>query len=265
MYDFQFKTESFCRELFTVTCDLKKKNTEEDILFTSLLISIYNSIESTFILLENERYWDALILERSVFEGMLRLICLNNGTVEEQVEKFNEFFYLLPEFENLKRYNRARVVNNNNNNKFKQIVEIEKNLEDVIKKTSSIYTKKDRKRIEHKWSVSEMCNSTADLQIEKFDMLLYFYNLSSNFIHKDATSLGIQIEKTFENEKLYYAAFNATILLNMIHVLSISVIYFGKYFKSDLNNQVKTLMKEKTSLFSQLEELRSKWFDNEYK
>ncbi|HBM3490618.1 TPA: hypothetical protein LWG66_002974, partial [Listeria innocua] len=110
-----------------------------------------------------------------------------------------------------------------NNNKFKQIVEIEKNLEDVIKKTSSIYTKKDRKRIEHKWSVSEMCNSTADLQIEKFDMLLYFYNLSSNFIHKDATSLGIQIEKTFENEKLYYAAFNATILLNMIHVLSISV------------------------------------------
>lgn len=265
MRDLQYETQLLCREIFKLSSNLKKNHSEEEILFTSLLISIYNTIESIFILLENERYWDVLILERSVFEGMLRLIKLNSETPEVNEKNFNEFFYLLPEFENIKRYNRAKIVNTNKDNKIKQIVDIECGLKEIVKETSSNYSKKERKEIERKWSVSELCKNIDGLGIENFDILLFFYNISSNFIHKDATSLGIQTEKTFNYDELYYYGLNATASLNMIHCLSISVDFFGKFFKKEMNTDILNLINKHDSLLNKLNLLYSEWLEKEYK
>lgn len=264
MIDNQYQTQILCRKLFEISCKMEKSKNKEDFLLTSLLISIYNTIESIFILLENERYWDILVLERSVFEGMLKLINLNTGTLDEQSLKINEFFYLLPEFENIKRYNRAKVVNINKKNGIKQIVDIEHGLKSIVDETNNKYTKKERKNIEHKWSVSELCKRITELEIEHFDMLIYFYNISSNFIHKDATSLGIQNEKTFNYDETYFEGLSATILLNMIHSLSISVIYFARHYSKDINTDITNLIKEYTFLFDKLKSSYNKWFEKEY-
>ncbi|MGV3659854.1 MAG: DUF5677 domain-containing protein [Prosthecobacter sp.] len=158
------------------------------------------SSESILILTGNMKLWDADALVRSVQEGTVRFIFLCHGNNEERRIKLYEYGELMPLFSRLKRHRRARSIiecgliqDPTQLSPFKDLLISAEEAD----KIENQFSKKERKRIEQRWSFTEICNELQRSAKPYVGLgnLLHYYGMSSHVLHQDRDGTAMVLER----------------------------------------------------------------------
>jgi len=162
-----------------------------------LLISCHLTSESVFLLLANQKIWDADILIRSVLDGTFKFVFILDGTEKEHLEKATEYWEILPEMARLSRHQRAsNLLNAFKETNFKLTRPIA-NLMLTSEEEKGLrlrYPKRDRKKLAQKWSFMEIARHFAQHENKKYSgmgALGYSYGMQSHLVHQDGDGVGM--------------------------------------------------------------------------
>lgn len=123
-----------------------------------LYLSCEITSESTLLLAKHERDWDSEILVRTVSEGCIKGVYILECNEDEQKERSEEYWSILPEISELRQSERAEWLVKNGKSETKTM----KPIKDIVLPDSEIYRiketydKRKRKMIEQKWSFTEI-------------------------------------------------------------------------------------------------------------
>lgn len=265
------------QELFLSVCPLYDKESDLDISTQEVIIGLYNScymtFESIITLLNIERAWDSMILFRSFCEGATKLIYLCSGSNDEKNGKIKEYSETLPEIENLSRYFKAKNVYDLYEYKDKDPMDPFKDIVDNSLDIGSLqekYPKKLRRKILQKWSFSELVNYMKENNIEGYqnsDPMIHYFTLSSHFVHKDYTSIGIIMDRFGRNNErqesieMTHTANMISDMLNMLFLLSFIV---SRELKKDRAKEITNVYNKHYDFFNLVKEYYKKWLNIEY-
>lgn len=166
-----------------------------------IYINAHLTTESIILLLENNKLWDAEILNRSILEWTIKYTYLCLGDIDNTTEKINDFSEIIPDFNAVKRSNKVEELLKIFQDKddiylipFKQMLLSDDQKKEYYKGLS----KSERKRIEDRWSFNGMLKSIVDhdMRYEKFINLAHQYSMSSHLIHMDGDAVGMIWERT---------------------------------------------------------------------
>ena len=155
--------------------------------------------ESIIFLLQERKEWDACILLRSVMEGTVKYLYILNGNEIEMQERAYEFWYVLPEIADIKHSDRVKDLYD------RLAIPPPKPLEDLKldeqahKKLLNKYPRADRKKIEDRWSFSNILKSFENTELEPFKSLFFEYGMCSHLAHMDAVGVGMVKERALTN------------------------------------------------------------------
>jgi hypothetical protein len=141
--------------------------------------------------------WDADIINRSVLEGSIKYVYMMIGSEDEVKEKAREFWEILPSFSAIKRSRRLRsFLDNVTDPASAEWLPFHRLLDNREKacSDSSTYSKKQRQRLEQKWSFSGITKHFLESDSDSLRPLVHLavaYGMSSHLIHKDGDGVGM--------------------------------------------------------------------------
>lgn len=186
-------------------------------------------LHAVLTLTVNYMLWDAEIILRSVIESYVKLafICSAENQ-DEQKKRLDEYWILLAEILELKESEQAKKnldllpQSESHRIAFSPIVLSEEREKELRVK----WTKKERQRLEQKWSFTEILNSLSKNYNGKpqpiFDVLSYSYRTSSHITHGDETGVLIIQERDSRTIEEQEKAYNGHYLRLLGDVLSLS-------------------------------------------
>lgn len=169
---------------------------------------ILERLECVMFLTTNWRLWDAEIVLRSAMETYVKLAFITSAATQEEKElRLNEYWNLLSEVLELKESEQAkknlRTVPESEVHQiaFSPIILTEEK-ERLLREK---WPKKERQRLEQKWSFSEILNSLSKnyngSPMPTFDLLSYSYRTASHVSHGDETGVLIIRERNGRSEE----------------------------------------------------------------
>jgi hypothetical protein len=175
--------------------------------------NIYNLIKfigersiSITILVQNNLLWDAQIMMRCVQEATMKVSFLCNCSEEEKKQRLKEYLYDLEEINSLKRSVIAKRIASSFQQDslmilpFKPLI-LNTDKEELLR---AKWPSKQKRKLEQKWSYSEMMKEQANTMKEfqqVFLSLAHPYKISSHLLHADETAIGIIAERSLRNEE----------------------------------------------------------------
>lgn len=181
--------------------DGKELSPQVRFVVAQLAVSCHLTSESALILLSHRKIWDADILLRTVVEGTFKYMYILNGTADQQHERCNEYWNVLPDIAVLNRQKRVRSL-------LDQVIDsasiewdpIRELLvaEDEIRRILAETDKKERQRLGHAWSFSDIAKYFAthpDGKYHGLGCLAYNYGMQSHTVHQDGDGVGMLWER----------------------------------------------------------------------
>ena len=183
--------------LFLSLAPLYQENHGSEQEATVPLFTLLHSTSTTILNLVMERMalHDADVLLRTVMEGTVKYCYLLNGTPEERYRKYEEYRYMLHDFEKLTDHNKAQETLNI----FKEFniqhstLPFEVNIlsDEQQKIIKSKYSKKEKDDLKRRWTYQAMLRSLAESRTEYKAQLgtLSTYASTSHYAHFDWSGL----------------------------------------------------------------------------
>ncbi|MBN3804977.1 hypothetical protein GXB81_18245 [Paraburkholderia sp. Ac-20336] len=177
-----------------------------------LFIDCHLSSESSLLLIQSGKEWDADLISRSVMEGSVKLAYMLYGSSSEIESKVGEYWHVLPLFFAIRHAEHARqfldAVPDADAPEWHSFKELLVEPEEVSLIRES-YSKRARQEIEERWSFAGICRffaRTEEPGLRHFVHLAHGYSMSSHLIHKDADSIGMIWERSTRDEARQTAA-----------------------------------------------------------
>jgi len=167
------------------------------------LFSYMSQRSQTVSFLVSSNYpWDAEIILRSFYESSVKIWTICLASAEERTKLVTEFWSIYSAMHDHKTRVRAEPARKANTRdtrpEFSIVYDVFSNPK-VFPQSGS--TKKDRKRLEQKWSFTELIKSiskleTDGLNLRDIDTLLHMYGQQSHLIHADDIALDLMLDRT---------------------------------------------------------------------
>ena len=177
-----------------------------------LAVSCVSTSESTFLLLNSVKPWDAEMLLRSVVEGTAKFLHLSHGTPDERQEKFVEFDIDVPEINRIKRHKRSEeflsAVPDRDADEWRPLRDLllsDEELEDLTPR----YGAKTRRQIEGRWGFGRIVAEMERIPGHPYAGMRHLvngYGISSNLLHQDSDGIGIVADRISRDDKRRDAA-----------------------------------------------------------
>ncbi|MEN6326004.1 MAG: DUF5677 domain-containing protein [Syntrophomonas sp.] len=268
LYELSGKANSIMRKSFEICAPLYKAEAgiHYDIQFNfiQLFSSCYLSSESALILIANYRLWDTEILYRSVLEGTIKLFYLSSGTIQDVSKKCNEFWIEIPECKMISRHYKAMQLLekiDDGSSKYLPIRELLLTDEELNELTER-YSHKYRRKLDQKWSFSEMVKVLSDSDIKGFDTLIaayYGYSLSSHLIHQDGDAIGLiwdRNNRDIPRKQALELAHGARLISD---ILSLAMLRTGLYLRFyKIGTEAMVIL---SKAFNDLQSITSQYYD----
>lgn len=171
-----------------------------------LFIDCHLSSESSLLLIQSGKEWDADLISRSVMEGSVKLTYMLYGSSSEIESKVEEFWHVLPLFSAIRHGEHARqfldAIPDADAPEWHPFKELLVEPEEVTSIRAS-YSKRARQEIEERWSFAGICRffaRTEEPELRHLGHLAHGYSMSSHLIHKDADSVGMIWERSTRDE-----------------------------------------------------------------
>jgi len=162
---------------------------------SQLALSCFYTSRSTTVLIESDYVWDADILIRSVVEGSFKLVFMCTTDKAEHERRIKEYWDELPEIAQIKDFQRmedffteAKIPDTSELRTFSRP-------QTYINNLRRKFPRKERRIIEHKWSLIRIVSELAKENIPNYDRLLkipFDYGMASHFAHKDGDAILFQ-------------------------------------------------------------------------
>jgi len=176
---------------------------------------VISRLETVSTLTTDDRIWDAEIVLRSALETLIKLLFIINADEDEQKKRIDEYWNQLSEINSLKLSNQA-ITNlecfpesEAHKLAYSPIILSEEKLNQLRTK----WSKKERQKLEQKWSFSQMIMSLSkNFNGKEFKMLeglLYSYRMCSHVTHGDETGVLIIEERDGRSPDQKDIAYNA--------------------------------------------------------
>lgn len=162
---------------------------------------IMERFETVITLCINGLLWDCEIILRSSQETFVKYLYMLNGEQPDVKIKIDEYWNSLAEIQSLKMSSQAKLnLELLEDNDFSKIAFLPLVLsEEEEKRLKLKWPKKERSKLEQKWSFSQMVlelSSNKNNITKDYIMLLTFnYRMGSHIIHGDQTGIGIINER----------------------------------------------------------------------
>ncbi len=177
-----------------------------------LFIDCHLSSESSLLLIQSGKEWDADLISRSVMEGSVKLTYILYGSSSEIESKVEEYWQVLPLFSTIRHGEHARqfldAITDADAPEWQPFKELLVEPEEVTS-IRAIYSKRARQEIEERWSFAGICRFFAQTEepgLRDLGHLAHGYSMSSHLIHKDADSIGMIWERATRAEARRTAA-----------------------------------------------------------
>lgn len=229
-----------------------------------LYMDILLTNESIWLLLSQDKIWDAEVLQRTNLEGSLKLIYILDGDKDHSNQAAFEFWETLANQQAVKRTER-----------------IESMLEDVCFDEKSVGTfeemrlelsekkriregnnKKKRRLLEEKWSFHGLIryfSNKGDEETQYLKHLAYPYGMASHLIHKDGVGVQMVWERSQRNAIEQHdinLSQSARLLRELCALSSLRTIFLLKS-SSQKNDKLDNLNVKYEELFLELEKIRN--------
>lgn len=230
-----------------------------------------DSSASTLILLEHERPWDAEAVLRSCFEATVRFVYLLSDQ-ELFNERYNEYFHDLSEISSLRNHAKARnvldVVSDPMSDQWRPIREIL--LEETeIDRIKNQYPKRERQKIESRWSFSNIVAdlvSTRDSRWGQLSALLHVYRNASHVIHADYQGISMIMEREYqdpERRRLARDAHTVRILSDIICLQLIRIATAYRFLNLNIDSVILSTSRA-GGLLDEFRRITDQWSSFEY-
>jgi len=207
--------------------EIIKENLTEIQPVLPLIEFVISRLETVVTLITDNRIWDAEIILRSALETFIKFLFITTAEKDEQEIRINEFWNSLSEINSLKQSNQAQK-----NLKYFGHSELHRTAyspmilpEELETELRKKWTKPERRKIEQKWSFSEMVFSISkQYEGKALEMVLalsHSYRMSSHVSHGD--EMGILIIK--ERESRTTEDYEIAMAAHYCRLLSDSFIY----------------------------------------
>lgn len=207
--------------------EIIKENLTEIQPVLPLIEFVISRLETVVTLITDNRIWDAEIILRSALETFIKFLFITTAEKDEQEIRINEFWNSLSEINSLKQSNQAEK-----NLKYFGHSELHRTAyspmilpEELETELRKKWTKPERRKIEQKWSFSEMVFSISkQYEGKALEMVLalsHSYRMSSHVSHGD--EMGILIIK--ERESRTTEDYEIAMAAHYCRLLSDSFIY----------------------------------------
>jgi hypothetical protein len=234
-----------------------------------LYISCHQTSKSILILTCHQKEWDASILERTLMEGSIKFAFIAHGNDEEIKSKAEEFWGALQETYDTGRHARAeQLIGVIGDAKAKAAIGILLS-EEELSRIQSKFSKSQRKALQQKWAFLEILKYFSNHQNPEFQMfkaLSLGYGLGSHLIHKDATGIGMEWERSQREHISKHATTQAHIARLVSSAVSwswINTMFLFKIINKDLS-ELWALKEEYKALFNDLDAANKEFEQIEY-
>lgn len=234
-----------------------------------LYISCHKTSESILILSCHQKEWDASILERALMEGSIKFAFIAHGKNNEIKTKTEEFWGVLQETHDAGRHTRVEqmigIMGDNETRAATDLLLSEEELSKIQKK----FSKNERKSIQQKWAFLEILKYFSNHQNPEFHMfqaLALGYGLSSHLIHKDATGIGMEWERSQRdnvNKNATTQAHIARLVSSAVSWPWINTMFLLKITNEDLS-RLHRLKEKYEDLFNDLKQANKEFENVEY-
>ncbi|HDR9192149.1 hypothetical protein [Burkholderia vietnamiensis] len=177
-----------------------------------LFIDCHLSSESSLLLVQLGKEWDADLISRAVMEGSVKLTYMLHGALSDIESKVEEYWHVLPLFSAIRHGEHARqfldAVPDADAPEWLPFKELLIEPEEVTSIRAN-YSKRARQEIEERWSFVGICRFFARIEepgLRHIGHLAHGYSMSSHLIHKDADSIGMIWERSTRDEARRTAA-----------------------------------------------------------
>jgi hypothetical protein len=195
--------------------EIIKENLTEVQPILPLIEFVISRLETVVTLIMDNRIWDAEIILRSALETFVKFLFITTANKEEQEIRIHEFWNSLAEINSLKQSNQAQ-----RNLKYFGHSELHRTayspmilFKKIETELRAKWTKPERRKIEQKWSFSEMIFSISKQYegkgLEMVLALSYSYRMSSHVSHGDEMGILIIKERESRTKEEYEIAMAA--------------------------------------------------------
>lgn len=213
-----------------------------------LIEFVISRLEAVTKLVVDDRLWDAEIIMRSALETFIKYMFVMTASKDQQKQLIDEYWNSLAEINHLKLSEQAKKnLSYFDNSEIHRLAYLPLVLsEEYENELRKKWPKTERKRIEQKWSFTEMIFSISKAYegkpLEVIVTLTHSYRMSSHVMHGDET--GINIIKERENRsKEEYEKAHAGHYLRLLSDCSVYCALLGIETANFLN------LKEKVTFF----------------
>ncbi len=246
---------------------------DEEVRFVAaqLAISCHFASESAFILIVNERLWDAEILIRTILEGSLKYVYILEGTAETQKRRSHEYWHLLPLHAKIIREKRAQSllssVPNPDAEEWRPIRDIISGKEEIQEEPTAA---SERKKLARIWSFSEISKYFAthtDQAMRSLGLFGYSYGTQSHLIHQDGDGVGMRWERMGRSQERQDAITLAHAGRLISDLCSFAFLRGTTLYRAcgKKPTPIFKISKRYTDLSDAIKEAERKWQDVEYK
>jgi len=167
---------------------------------TSFLRFIYERQETLLLLTETGRYWDAQIIARPINEALAKLLFISSAKGKERETRIREYWHDLSEVNALRQSDMAKRLATDAKTEALRRPYLPMILSEEAEATlRAKWTKQKRKRLEQKWSYSEITSWLNERLKSRGPEILspfsHHYKMSSHLMHADETGLGVMEER----------------------------------------------------------------------
>ncbi|AUC84763.1 hypothetical protein CW731_05405 [Polaribacter sp. ALD11] len=229
-----------------------KENLSEMKPILPLIEFVLSRLETVTTLVLDNRIWDAEIILRSALETFTKFLFITTADKEEQNVRINEYWNSLAEISSIKQSSQAkRNLEHFGDSEIHRLAYLPMVLpEEEEAELRKKWTKAERRKVEQKWSFTEMILSISkNYRGKPFEMIValtHSYRMSSHVMHGDETGISIINERESRSQADYEIATNG----HYLRLLSDSFIYCA-------------FIAIETMDFLNLEENKKFFFDNE--
>jgi hypothetical protein len=175
---------------------------------------IIDRLEAVSQLITEYRVWDAEIVMRSVIETTVKYLFIVTADKEERNKRLDEYWNSLAEVNSLKMSEQAKknLAHMGNIETHRLAYSPMLLPEEIELQLRSKWTNAERKRLEQKWSFTEMVNALSKNYrghaLNEFIVITHSYRMGSHVTHGDETGIGIIRERDsrspFDRELAYF-------------------------------------------------------------
>lgn len=189
---------SLFRDDIQVVLDSASENEEYVNAIRPIVHFIGERSQALILLIQDGYLWDAEIIVRPIMEASMKILFLSFTTADERQNRIREFWQDLPEVNTLRQSDRARLVLERTGARgvFAKALGPLVLPDEEESTLREKWPKKNRRRLEQKWSFSEILRSSEEFMRSSFGegfvrAATHNYGLSSHLIHCDESGLGL--------------------------------------------------------------------------